>query len=203
MKKRILFILMMFYNFIRGTVALERYTINSLQDIIPLIDSKTLFVIDIDDTLIYDMARGAMTLIEPTVTPSLFTSLKKKSWGVIAITARNTEPSYRYFTLEQMKHHGFEFSQFFKNNDYNKSCILLNDINYAFYTNGIIFVQGTDKGKALEAFLSHLTELPETIVVVDDKRYNIDAIFNTFKSNNFFKNLKIILCDYPHVENNS
>ncbi len=200
-KGYIFYISLIFYSSIISVPVIERHTINSMADMQEFITPSTLAIFDIDDTLIHDMDRGTMTFIEPTITPSVFKKVKNKAWGTLGLTARNTNYDYQLFTLNQLTHHNLTFTPFFDDSEKSTSCILLNDRNKAFYNNGVIFVKGTNKGNALEAFLEHLPEIPETIVFVDDKRYNIDNVFSEFKNNSKFAGLKkIILCDYPYVE---
>ena len=204
MKKRKLFCLIAIsHTILLSATEIKRLTINSMQDIKNLITSQTLFVLDIDDTILYDSEHSATGLIEPSIFPQFLNMIKKKSWGTVAITARNTTTDYQLFTLEQLRHFNVNFTPFFHDDKKHMiNCILLNDGNKAYYLNGVVFVQGTNKGNALHAFLSHLPELPEHIIFVDDRPYNLDNVNTVFKNNRDFPQLKkIILCDYPYVKN--
>jgi hypothetical protein len=167
-----------------------------MNEIKKFISPTTLFVLDIDETLMNDIDHPDEALLEPTLLPAIFHTIKQKAWGVISITARGTSTWYQSFTLNQMKRFKLDFSPFFSKNSA-ISCILGNDTNKAFYNNGIIFVEGSHKGEALNDFLIHLSSLPETIVFVDDRAYNLEHVEESFKNNSSFTSLqKIILCKY-------
>lgn len=202
MKKRLLLLSLLMHCYILSVPKIERVTLNSIIDIKPYITPTTLVVLDIDDTMIYDMEYSwGMTLIEPKVLPSLFNIIKKNSWGIISITARSTNPEYQKFTSNQINYYNFSFTPFFKN-PHDTTCILANSDHKAFYQNGIISVEGTNKGKALSTFLSYLSTTPEAILFIDDRPYNLDHVYEVFKNNNNFPKLKnITLCDYPYVKN--
>lgn len=201
-KSYIFYISLIFYSNIISVPVIERYTINSIQDIEQFITPETLAVFDIDDTLLHDMSHGAMTLVESDTTSSTFKRIKNKAWNTLAITARSKNYDYQLFTLNQLDHYDITFTPFFDDTENETSCILLNNKNKTFHNKGVIFVEGTNKGNALHAFLKQLPHVPEKVVFMDDTSSNLDHVINVFKNNNDFPNLKtIILCDYPYVKN--
>lgn len=200
MKRRLfLCLIAISHTILLSVTEIERITINSMQDIKKFITPLTLFAFDIDDTILHDPDGS---LIEPTIFPRLFNTIKKKSWGTVAITARSTTVDYQHFTLRQLNDFNLHFTPFFPDNKHTINYILRNNSSKACYLDGVISVGGTNKGDALFAFLSYLPELPENIVFVDDRGYNLDNITAVFKKNTVFPQLKkIILCDYPYVKN--
>ena len=202
-RKLFLYCIAIFHAIILSVPHIERFTINSIEEIKNLITPQSLFVLDIDDTILYDAEHTATGLIEPKIFPHVFETIKKDSWGTLAITARNTAPDYQLLTLKELGDVTVSFTPFFDNNTKDPiNCILHNNENKAYYLNGVVFVEGTNKGNALQSFLSYLPQQPENVVFVDDRRYNLDDVNKVFKDNPLFPQLKkIVLCDYPYVKN--
>lgn len=181
------------------SISIERYTAHSISEVQKHIDSHTLFIFDIDNTLILDDEYNqAVVILEPQISHSLFKKLHSHNIPVISITARETDQPD--FTLQEMKQFNFNFTDLYRSQS-SFSCILLNDThNKAFYNRGIIFVEGSNKGEALKAFLNSIQEKPTTIVMIDDMPYNLDDMENTFKNIHISGIQRIILYDYPYVK---
>jgi hypothetical protein len=102
-------------------------------------------------------------------TSNLIKNLQKK-YKVIGLTTRT--PDLNFTTFKQLKSVDIDLS---------KAAVaakdfFFEDIRYCWFKNGILFGNGTDKGKALFKLLDKLNYLPKIIVFVDDKKKNLEEV---------------------------
>ena len=95
----------------------------------------------------------------------------KESSSVIGLTARDFVTKNE--THQSLKSHQISFS-------------LFNDFNHAFYEKGILFCSGEDKKKLLSSFIKQaMKKKPEKILIVDDKKENLEKILDSHLKDDF------------------
>lgn len=103
-------------------------------------------------------------------TLNLINKLHKEGIYPIALTAR----SYIDITRRQLKTARIDLKQLGR---LDNICYVFNEFEKpAYYTPGILFANGNDKGAVLEAFLNKLKYRPRKIVFVDDQRKHVVSV---------------------------
>lgn len=112
-----------------------------------------------------------ITRVDPDVN-RLITLLKEKKAQVIALTARSRE--FIYLTYEELAEVGIDLIP--SNTRWNTCFPIFGLPKLAYYTPGILFCCGQDKGKVLEKFLLQLSYQPLLIILVDDSLKNLNNV---------------------------
>ncbi|MGK2924779.1 MAG: DUF2608 domain-containing protein [Lysobacterales bacterium] len=100
---------------------------------------------------------------------------------VIALTARGAD--YRLQTFRELRRNGFSLwnTAWPSQTDYVEQFTPAGFARPAHYEDGVLFVAGQDKGLALQALLERSgAEKPVLILVVDDKRANLQQVMQAF-----------------------
>lgn len=113
--------------------------------------------------------------IEPLI-PQWIYMLQKKNIPLIGLTACNVEMAY--CTTKQLHSIDIDLSQ---TSPYSQSVEIFGG-TASKYIEGIIFVGlNNDKGETLKRFLAQIDHKPEKILVVDDKKKNIESVQKAFE----------------------
>jgi hypothetical protein len=102
---------------------------------------------------------------------------------VIVVTSRGHD--YRLQTFRELRRNGYNFtySAIGPEGGYDQPFIPVEDGLMSRYEDGVFMTAGQHKGKMLSALLQKTrTELPDVIVIADDKQKNLDAIKETFSA---------------------
>ncbi|OGT34979.1 MAG: hypothetical protein A3F11_12045 [Gammaproteobacteria bacterium RIFCSPHIGHO2_12_FULL_37_14] len=97
---------------------------------------------------------------------------------VLALTARSTNISEP--TLRQLDKLGIQFS---KQWDDEVFVVLRESQHVSIFEQGVVFCDGLDKGRCLDAFLKYKQLSPQHVVMMDDKEkylWSVDSIMRTF-----------------------
>jgi hypothetical protein len=100
---------------------------------------------------------------------------------VIALTSRG--PDYRLQTFRELRRNGFSFwgSALPPQHGWPEPFVPQGGERSALYEDGVFLTAGQHKGRMLEALLARTgTEIPAAIVMADDKRDNLDAVWESF-----------------------
>ena len=175
----------------------ELREIRTMADIVPAIDTSTLVVFDIDNTLLEpvgslgsdqwyyymvkavgeDKANEAWTKTLPTVkvkpveplTPDLIRAQQKRGVKVMALTARGPEDAAT--TFAQLKAIGVDLTA---------TAPVSKDVkteDKGLYSKGVFFQgEGPSKGETLVAFLKKTGLKPKRVVFADDKPKNAQSV---------------------------
>jgi|HubBroStandDraft_4_1064222.scaffolds.fasta_scaffold298758_1 hypothetical protein len=105
-------------------------------------------------------------------TISLITLLQDLNIPIVVLTARGDKICRT--TIEELKRIGIDFSKQWSNMEY---LLKLNDgKSRAFFSNGIIFCDGNDKGKCLLSFFQSIKNQPAHVLMVDDKEKHLKSV---------------------------
>jgi hypothetical protein len=105
-------------------------------------------------------------------TISLITLLQDLNIPIVVLTARGDKICRS--TIEQLKRIGIDFSKQWSNIEY---LLKINDRTpTAFFSNGIIFCDGNDKGKCLFSFFQAIKNQPAHVLMVDDKEKHLRSV---------------------------
>jgi hypothetical protein len=99
--------------------------------------------------------------------------------GVKVIGLSNRDPSLAYVTADQLAQLGIDLTRTSLDGD----DFRVFSETETLYVEGCIFVGDMgDKGKALDAFLRMVLQLPDSVVYVDDRRQNVDKVGAALRS---------------------
>ena len=113
--------------------------------------------------------------IEPTTVP-LIKDLQDKRHKVISLTVRDPR-ALKTCTVNQLNNIGIDFT---RNAIYQKDIIFNHSVQYI---QGILFVDGGNKGEWLLHILKHVGYMPKQIIFIDDKEYNHHTVEGTLMQN--------------------
>ncbi|MCL5436558.1 MAG: DUF2608 domain-containing protein [Candidatus Dependentiae bacterium] len=102
----------------------------------------------------------------------LIAALQQQGIHVLALTARSV--AFVDITYRELAEIFIRFVQ--ADDDWNRCYVLHNLPRPAYYTPGVIFCAGNDKGKTLEQFLIRLSYRPKYIIMVDDTRKHVERL---------------------------
>lgn len=106
--------------------------------------------------------------VEPT-TVALIKELQDSGYKVMSLTVRSPE-ELKTCTVNQLAQIGIDFT---RNAIYPKDIIFNHSVQYI---QGILFVDGGNKGEWLLHILKHVGYMPKQIIFIDDKEYNHQAV---------------------------
>jgi hypothetical protein len=110
-------------------------------------------------------------------------TIQARGVPVIVVTSRGHD--YRLQTFRELRRNGYNFtySAIGPEGGYDQPFIPVEDGLMSRYEDGVFMTAGQHKGKMLSALLQKTrTELPDVIVIADDKQKNLDAIKETFSA---------------------
>ncbi len=113
--------------------------------------------------------------IEST-TIGVIKELQDKGHKVMSLTVRSPE-ELKTCTVSQLAQIGIDFT---RNAIYGKDIIFNHSTQYI---QGILFVDGGNKGEWLLHILKHINYMPKQIIFIDDKEYNHQAVENALAQN--------------------
>jgi len=102
---------------------------------------------------------------------------------VIALTSRG--PDYRLQTFRELRRNGYSFtySAIGPQGGYDGLFVPVKDGRFSRYEDGVFLTAGQHKGEMLLALLQKTGHpMPEIIIMVDDKKKNLDAVRETFSA---------------------
>jgi len=119
----------------------------------------------------------------------LFQDLRERNIRAMALTAGMTGPlahvpNMERWKLGRLQGAGIDFSKTAPRKEpLTFSALPTYNGNHTVFLEGILFVNGPNvsKGDALTAFLPTLSELPERIVFVDDRKGNLESVSTALK----------------------
>jgi hypothetical protein len=104
-----------------------------------------------------------------STTVALIKELQNTGYKVMSLTVRSPE-ELKTCTVNQLAQIDIDFT---RNPIYPKNIIFNNNVQYI---QGILFVDGGNKGEWLLHILNHIGYMPKQIIFIDDKEYNHHAV---------------------------
>lgn len=123
-------------------------------------------------------------------TPDLISELQKKGYKTIALTATLTSSiekmDLKKNRVDSLKKMGIDFStSFTESNQIDFTSLIPNRETYPLFFEGILFSNGENqanqKGVVLKEFLKTTQFTPKQIIVIDDRKPNLDSIYDSLK----------------------
>lgn len=117
-------------------------------------------------------------LIEPSIA-DIIKKWQNEGYTVMGFTGRGI--NFVVATERQLKEVGIDLQTTAPLT--HSFCLLSDAAVPTFYTNGILFTGGKDKGTALIAFLKQLSSQPARILLIDDKKSYLDQVERATEEN--------------------
>ena len=146
------------------------YEVTSIDEIMSFATPNSIFLFDLDRTIIADSSSFTSLTAEPveSQTAQRIAELQAKGIHVLALSRRKSNEVER--TISQLKSLGIDFTKSSPKTD-------VTDFGPAVtYKDGILFASRQSKGPILATFLEKINLKPSNIILLDDQWFNIESV---------------------------